>query len=82
MLVVGTPGFQDGVQIPAASLLDSVFRTLLALSSEALGLGSGEGVILGSSTAGVHLIAAIDKFIHLRAPPHPVTAPPSSNPCI
>lgn len=23
MLVVGTPGFQDGVQIPVASLLDS-----------------------------------------------------------
>lgn len=46
MLVVGTPGFQDGVQIPVASLLDgnlclqdSAFSYLQPAASQALELG-------------------------------------------
>lgn len=32
MPVVGTPGFQDGVQIPTVSLLDSYYHKALAFS--------------------------------------------------
>lgn len=46
MLVVGTPGFQDGVQVPVASLLEvtSSFWTLPVPLLSWDELGSGVGV--------------------------------------
>lgn len=42
MLVVGTPGFQDGVQIPAASLLAVVPVLVMGVGS---GVGAGKDAV-------------------------------------